>query len=326
MNIPHLKIDLPKAMEDRLISQLRGLGNYTKGISFIVGVLLPVVEGALVSLLTASTEKLPYLLALIVVATLHLMLVAIQFRTESPLPQFLVEFDELGETSRVLSAKVDTLELYSATMSAAVDGAKNSLMEIGHLNNETPDLSTALLRVLTPWGLNRTPIFWFFEGTALYNVAVYLEVDGRLHVAQRLHDDRLTINNRAWRPGDGLVGICFIRGENQFHTHIAGNAPDILRTTQPQPGDSASYNSYLASPLTVDGKILGVVVVTSSASNQFDEDLHIPIIDLLGRLLSQTLQYYVQEGTYEQQKITACLPSAGGAGECDTNDPVDQPT
>lgn len=123
-----------------------------------------------------------------------------------------------------------------------------------------------------------------------------------LSVAYRSHDNRIIPTNRSWRSGDGHVGSCFLQEETIFLFLSEGEViPDTLKTSQPREEDKSYYVSMMATPIMINGKAQGVLVITSNKSNQFTKELHAPIIDTMGNILAQSVNYCYKENTNGKQ-------------------------
>ena len=120
----------------------------------------------------------------------------------------------------------------------------------------------------------------------MYNFAVYLEnSNGELVCEFRQCDDRIVKKNRSWKKGLGHIGICFARGATQFCQDTASANP----TTNEQvarPEDNSYYRSIIAEPIKVNDEVIGVFIVTSSQADQFQEEIHIPCVRVIVRLLA----------------------------------------
>lgn len=292
-NLPEYK-KYHKVLSDRLRGQLQKTVWFVKLCQILVGLILPLIEAVLVNLATGTDKSItPYVASLIAIGFVHLVLLAIVLVVETPLPQFLVQFDDLENKLQISKAEVTTYQSYSITFIEAINASLFSMTEIENMTkNPEEDLSKIFERILYPWIEQRTDIFWFREGDALYNFAVYLESEPNiLTVKYRSHDNRILPTNRSWEKGDGHVGSCFLRGETIFLFVTDDNGlPDTLKTSKPRPEDRIYYISMMATPIIVDEITKGVLVITSNKTEQFDKALHAPIIDIMGRLLAQSLK------------------------------------
>ena len=151
----------------------------------------------------------------------------------------------------------------------------------------TNDLEQGIDLVLNSCVTFRADIFRF-RAEDLYNFAVYLydENDDVLRVAWRKCDSRIDCQDREWKPGEGHVGMCYARKSEIF----SNNVPNSDELERDEPEDDGKYVSMVSIPVfqsgdfpgnesgsfnaSPDAEPLGVLVVTSSAPNQFDEKLH----------------------------------------------------
>lgn len=298
-NLPRYK-DYPAEIANKLRSQLKASSFIVKSYQVVVGGILPILEGVLVNLATGTNSDFPnpFLILLVVIALFHVALLTLLLVVETPLPQLLVEFDEQAEALAHKNLEANLHEVNSTTFIEALLAAAYSLLRIEQLKNLREDsLEKAFEKVLFPWIDRRTELFWFQEGRALYNFAVYVENERNvLDPKFRFCDSRMIRKNRSWRSGDGHVGACFLREETIFFLpeHIT-ELPDSLKTTQPREEDAEYYASMMATPLMIDGEAKGVFIVTSSEPSQFIQELHAPIMDIIGVLLAQTMKYCCKE-------------------------------
>ncbi|WP_146110047.1 hypothetical protein [Salinibacter sp. 10B] len=123
-----------------------------------------------------------------------------------------------------------------------------------------------------------------------YNFAVYQYNSERdvLHVLYRdVHRD-IPRQDREWKPGFGHVGFCFIRREAVLSHDVTESeemADDQSET------DDEHYVSIAAAPIFSltsgdDSDPRGVLVITSSAPNQFEKAIHRPFLIVLANILS----------------------------------------
>jgi hypothetical protein len=154
-------------------------------------------------------------------------------------------------------------------------------------DDPTNDLEQGIELVLNSCVTFRSDIFGF-RAKDLYNFAVYLycEDEDVLHLAWRKCDSRIDRTDREWKPGEGHVGLCYARKSEIF----SNNVPDSDELERDEPEDDEKYVSMVSIPIFQSGDFpisrsshsgvdqdaepLGVFVVTSSAPNQFDEELH----------------------------------------------------
>lgn len=179
-----------------------------------------------------------------------------------------------------------TLQMQEALnyATAMLGRAETLVSEDGEQAN---DLEQVIALVLGLCVSLRAEIFGF-RSEDFYNFAVYLydsDVEN-LHVAWRECDPRIQRQDRRWVPGDGHVGLCFVRKRVLF----SNNVPQSDELERDEPGDDEKYVSMVSIPIfrsgdfpdnhsgssdvNHDAEPLGVFVVTSSAPNQFDEELH----------------------------------------------------
>ena len=274
---------------DKFKKQLNALGNIYKILTIFVGAVLPIGEGIIINRATDSSNQNAsfFWVVLGVVAIIHIVCLIILLLNENPLPQFLIEFDQLTDELVYAEALQSVLEDDNNTLRSAVIATYISLTGIEKVEQEKiQEIDRKIGIVLDTWIQRRSDIFWFDEGDAMYNFAVYLEnSNGELVCEFRQCDDRIVRRDRLWQRGVGHIGICFAREATQFCQDAALASP----TTNEQvarPEDDGYYRSIIAEPIMVNGEVIGVFIVTSSQADQFQEDIHSPCVRVIVRLLA----------------------------------------
>lgn len=151
------------------------------------------------------------------------------------------------------------------------------------------ELHDAISDVLTSVIALREEIFGY-RG-AKYNLSVYLfsPTKNKLVPFFRNMDDRLARNNREWKPGIGHVGFCFLRQETIISQDIAAS-PELSRDNDA--GDEVAYRSMCSTPIfslsndPTENEAKGVLIITSSAPNQFTQEVHQAFIETLATILA----------------------------------------
>ncbi len=282
-NLPKSKPNFGEALR----KQLQSLTLIYKFLQIIVGAIFPVFEGFLASKASGEDPSNLVIILLIIISIIHIILLFLLVSTEKPLSQFLVEFDLQEQELKIHQAERDILESYSHTFRTALNSSLLSLVGIETVANEGVVEAEEIFRdILDPWIQSRTDIFWFYDGDAMYNIAVYLfnseaEI---LEVCFRQCDDRIQPQNRRWEQGVGHIGLCYARGENVFCEDIT-NALLTTNSEIERPEDKIYYKSIIVEPIKVEEQKKGVFIVTSSKPNQFDEDIHVPCVRVIAQLL-----------------------------------------
>ncbi|MGB3403180.1 MAG: hypothetical protein WBA77_10860 [Microcoleaceae cyanobacterium] len=174
------------------------------------------------------------------------------------------------------------------TFRSAVIATPISLFEIKNIiQNQIRDIEEIFSVILDPWIKSRSEIFWFKEGNAMYNIAVYLlNEQGELEVKFRQCDDRINKKNRNWKPGVGHVGRCFVLGTTSFGKNTETELQTTSKETKTERSeDQFYYRSVIAEPIKVCDNIVGVLVITSSQAEQFQKDIHVPCVRVMAQLL-----------------------------------------
>ena len=296
------KFNLPtltNVLTNGLRQQLQGLTIIYKSLQIIVGAILPILEGFLASKASADEPSRFIISLLIAIASVHALLLFLLVSNEKPLAQFLVEFDEQEKELDNREKSIELLDIFSDTFRNALTSSFLSLAGIDTIiNGQKQELQEIFRDILDPWIQSRTNIFWFYNGDALYNIAVYLfnSQENVLEVCFRQCDDRILTKNRQWSPGIGHIGLCYAKGETVFCEDIT----IALQTTNSRverPEDKEYYKSVVAEPIKVGNQIRGVFIVTSSQSEQFDEDIHVLCVRVIAQLLG--LGYQLTQVTKE---------------------------
>ena len=286
---------LSNTLKDRLRKDLRAYGMIAKVVQLMVGVIFGFTEGILVNMATAAKgneqERLYFILAVVVV--IHLILFGLTLFSTTPLPQFLVEFDETAQKLQKADAQVNVYASFTEIYNAATIATQLCLSAIESRRLAPRNkLDFVLDEVMASWVESRTEVFRFQDGDALYNFAIYeyLDQEKTLKCVWRSQDNRLRIRNRSWEPGNGHVGVCFQRGKTIFSDDASAAGDDNPITTG-DPDDKKQYKSMLSTPIHVDGNKKGILVVTSSKPHQFDKELHSRIIEVIAILVGQAIRH-----------------------------------
>jgi len=94
--------------------------------------------------------------------------------------------------------------------------------------------------------------------------------------------------DREWKPGFGHVGFCFIRQEAVLSHDVTDS--EELADDQSE-SDDEHYVSIAAAPISSltadeDSDPRGVLIITSSASRQFEKAIHRPFLIVLANILA----------------------------------------
>ena len=292
------RFQLPN-MDDRLAEALRhdlkSSGTILRIFQMIIGVMPAIGEGILINLATSTTgDRQTHLwFWLIGVLILHLILFWLSLSATTPLSRFLVEFDEIQRKLEIVSAQIDVYALFTETYNAAVIATQISLsaIEVRRLDPRNK-LESVLDEVLSPWVENRSQIFRFYDGEALFNIAVYeySEQTRKLRVVWRKNDDRLKTRNRDWELGFGHIGVCFQREKTLFSDDVSEAGSDNPITTDVAE-DKEQYKSMVSTPIWLDKERKGVCVITSSKPMQFDKEVHTRLMEVVALLIGQAYKH-----------------------------------
>lgn len=187
---------LSNTLKDRLRKDLRAYGMIAKVVQLMVGVIFGFTEGILVNMATAAKgneqERLYFILAVVVV--IHLILFGLTLFSTTPLPQFLVEFDETAQKLQKADAQVNVYASFTEIYNAATIATQLCLSAIKSRRLAPRNkLDFVLDEVMASWVESRTEVFRFQDGDALYNFAIYeyLDQEKTLKCVWRSQDNRL---------------------------------------------------------------------------------------------------------------------------------------
>ena len=143
------------------------------------------------------------------------------------------------------------------------------------MNKRLKDRTEGIERILDHVVKRRSQLFGY-SGDSLYNFALYKydSSSDDLHIEWRSHDNRLVPSNRRWKPGHGHVGLAFIQDQAKICGDITKSSE--LAGNNNRRGDNNNYRSFISIPIndsscsSTGKKPLGVLVLTSSAANQFN--------------------------------------------------------
>lgn len=289
--LPHMDNRIAQALRH----DLKSSGNITRIFQMLIGVVPAIGEGILINYATSATgEKQNHLWYWLIAALVaHLFLFWLSLSATTPLARFLVDFDEIQHNLDNASAQIDVYALFTETYYASVIATQISLSAI-EARRLAPrnKIDFVLDETLSPWVENRTEIFRFYDGDALFNFAVYeySEQTKKLHVVWRKHDDRLKMRNREWPLGFGHVGVCFQREKTLFSNDVSEEDSDNPVTTDVAE-DKEQYKSMVSTLIWLDGVKKGVCVITSSKPSQFDKEVHTKLMEVVALLIGQVYKH-----------------------------------
>lgn len=265
-------------------------------INVVTSILLPAVVAILVNIITTKEMMIPpvhahmewFILAVVSVAQIWLLWLKIV--GETPMPMLVVKHEQLTDQLATVHQQAEEQTGFSNTFRLSLLSARIGAAAIEEMESQPPgSLEEVFAQIMEPWLNLRTEVFWFLEGDALYNFAVYLlNNEGNLQIVFRSCDSRIQRTDRTWAPGDGHVGMCFARGRTLFSPDTS-LVDDILDTGRSS--DVNYYRSMASSPIVVNGTKRGVFIVTSSVPNQLEKEVHTPIVELIATLLAAGLKH-----------------------------------
>lgn len=192
---------LNEQLREKLRRDLRANGLIIKFVQLTVGVLFGIGEGILINMATGANGSVQVKLYSIlgIVGIIHLVLFSLALFSTTPLPQFLVDFDDVACDLQKSKSETEAYASFTETYNASIIAIQLSLSAIeARRLDPRSKLDAVLAEVVVPWLESRTEVFRFHNGNALYNFAVYEYSDQtkKLKAVWRSHDNRLRVRNR----------------------------------------------------------------------------------------------------------------------------------
>lgn len=258
------------------------------------------------------------------VTLLHFFIVYLQYQGSST-DTMLVEYQDKASTLQEVAkdfAELDNLyqtdtQFFSsqrATTRFAVSSLSYAIGRIRNIENDEqpvkPEEFHALLHSLIwPLVVYRERLFNLQSGV-LWNIALYEpNDDGNLEPTWRKCDERINPRNRLWQPGFGVVGLSYLHKTIKYHADISKGS-DSEQNTQ---ADMETYKSIIAVPVipcedgssSSDHKASGVLLLTSSAPDQFNLDRDASFLQIYANLIAillEKIQSYNEHSSNSEMK------------------------
>lgn len=214
-----------------------------------------------------------------VLMCLHLLLGSISIYISYKIKDLirLTKLDQIEQECESYKLKVSEQQAFIARLASypfALQWSITILNEIIHDNSKIKNTKEGIEKLLEPLVQARASILGY-QGDDLYNIAVYLFNDksGELEILYRTNDNRIVTHGRNWKPPFGHVGYAYATNT----LLITSNFPEesILSEDTRFSSDKEYYASFISAPIPGvhnDGNPLGVLVITSSRSDQFDKE------------------------------------------------------
>ncbi len=284
-NLPNL----PNQILDKLRQQSQKQNYIYSILQSLVSIVFPITESILVGFLVGSdgNNRITLIIFLFLIGIIHIVLLTSIFLFEKPLSQFLIEFEELKQTKEKYQEEITGTREIQLTFYKILKSTELSLAAINQIDKQKKDLIQIFENILNPWIQERSDIFWFKDGEAFYNLAIYLfnPTIQELELKFRKCDNRIKRSDRNWGVGVGHVGVCFSRKETSF-TNDAIKSPDLTNQETKRIEDKNYYKSVIAEPIWDYNDIIGVFIVTSSKAEQFEKEIHLLPTRLIAKLLA----------------------------------------
>ncbi|HDY7622195.1 TPA: GAF domain-containing protein, partial [Vibrio vulnificus] len=134
-----------------------------------------------------------------------------------------------------------------------------------------------------------------FQSGVLWNIALYgPNNDGDLIPIWRMCDERIQPRNRVWKPGFGVVGLSYLHKTIKYHEDISKG----MDSEHNSEDDKETYKSIIAVPVvpcedgssSSDHRPSGVLLITSSAAEQFNLDRDASFLQIYANLVAILLE------------------------------------
>ncbi len=148
--------------------------------------------------------------------------------------------------------------------------------------------------IIKSLSLEREALFGY-RSQGLYNIALYMysSTEDHLFMMERDCDSRLPQRNRNWKAGHGHVGLAFLHKETKISHDITKS--NELANNNSSDSDNSNYKSFISIPIlscSDDGDVnngikpLGVLVLTSADTNQFDQNRDLQFLTTISKYLA----------------------------------------
>ncbi len=275
-----------------VLTQLKRLGELHNLAQILASVVFPVFEAMLVPALINNSQFGTIEVIFIIVLIMHVLCVVVSLRTSTPLPKYVADFNSIANSLHKHKDELISYKHVTKTYEMANIATLSSLEQIRKMMNseQQPSLESLLFLVMEPWVMNRDNIFWYKYSCDFYNFAVYLycEKDDYLKKEYRYHHPDLPVSNRSWKKSEGYIGTCFAKKE-PIITVDATSVDFQKLIMDSQTSDSEYYKGFIASPIWIEDKVIGVTIVTTNRKDQFEELVHKGFVEILSHLIEMAL-------------------------------------
>ncbi|EGQ7932194.1 GAF domain-containing protein [Vibrio vulnificus] len=285
------------------------------GVIFWNSLILPVLIAIFVTHLlevykqeNGSISNLVWSLV-VLVTFFHFFIVYLQFRGSS-MDTMLCEYqekdaalkdigDEFSELDKLYQADTQFFSSQRSATRFAVSSLSYAIGKIRNIEQEgeraKPEEMQAMLHSLIwPLVVYREKLFNFQSGV-LWNIALYgPNNDGDLIPIWRMCDERIQPRNRVWKPGFGVVGLSYLHKTIKYHEDISKG----MDSEHNSEADKETYKSIIAVPVvpcedgssSSDHRPSGVLLITSSAAEQFNLDRDASFLQIYANLVAILLE------------------------------------
>ncbi len=256
--------------------------------------------------------------------------------TDTMLPEYndikqkLVEIEQEFKSIKELydadsvtyTSQMDALRVTSEALSYAIGKIRNQETAHTKVTNDTMD--EMIHSLLWPLVVFRERLFNFPQGS-LWNIALYvLNKEGKLVPKWRMNDKRIQVQNRAWDPGFGVVGLSFLHKTIKY----LGDDVEDQAFSKNSDHDKETYKSIIAVPVIpcedkssqTNHLPVGVLVLTSDQSLQFNLDRDAKFLQTHANLVAILIEKY---RTYTEHVAEIMEKPTVDSGDQRPKDPED---
>ena len=265
-----------------------------KVIQLCVIILFPILEAIILQFKDSLSTSWLWLVLLAPLALIHLTLGIVILTLPLTIEKFYFDYKELDELSDTLLDEM----LQNSYIARAINLSLISLIEFIDQTKEHDEISIEEItenvsNILSPI-INLREYTFNFKLASYHNFAVYLisnEDGGILKLFYRSVDDRIERHDRSWKPGQGHVGICYANAQIMICMDTL-NSSELSGTLIDS--DRDYYRSMASTPIfkkLASKEVRGVFVVTSSLPDQFNQEVHDPLLSIISTILSIYFNY-----------------------------------
>lgn len=265
-------------INDRFRKPKKSLAEFIQtSFIFVIIVQLSIIGIPYIKDIIKDSKLPPPILCILIIV--HLIFGGISLFATLKIKSFIqaTNIDQIEQDYKALEARSNQqdkiLSRYILYMKS-VQWSLSVLESQKYSENKNLDAQTILYNLLEPLLKYRDELF-DYNGGDLYNIAVYLynAEEDLLKPYFRRCDDRIERHDRDWKPLFGHIGYTYWAKNLTITTEYPGQAS--ATTANELEHDRDFYASCIAVPIPgkeEDDPLIGVFIITSSRSYQFDRD------------------------------------------------------